>query len=346
MACSAWRTDLVSDNLHETVHAKPNGLAWQASQVAEPAAMNNVKRDSCHILGLGCAAVDDVLYVPAFPARDEKLRVSHSLRRCGGLTCVALVSAARLGARCAYAGCLGTDELSQHITQYFAREGVDLQHAPRLPEARAVHSVIVVGEDTGSRNIFFEADGLIGAHDSLPRDEVIRASKVLFIDQWGMHGNLRAARAARAWGLPVVADFEDATAPQFAEVLALVDHLILSKRFALELTRAPNPAEAARALWRNDRAAVIVTCGSEGCWSVSPGQSDTPRHHPAFPVKTSDSTGCGDVFHGAYAARLALGETVDQRIRFASAAAALKAMNNEIPRLGEVEEFLLERSTG
>ncbi len=308
--------------------------------------MKSVKRGSCDIMGLGCAAVDDVLYVPAFPVRDEKVRVSHGVRRCGGLTCVALVSAARLGARCAYAGCLGLDDLSEYIAEYFAREGVDLQHAPRLPEARVVHSVIVVGEDTGSRNIFFEADGLIGAHDCLPPDEVIRAAKVLFIDQWGMRGSLRAARAARACGLPVVADFEDAPAPHFEEVLALVDHLIVSKRFALELTRAPSPAEAAWALWRNDRAVVIVTCGAEGCWSVSAGRTSTPHHHPAFSVKAADTTGCGDVFHGAYAARLVLGETADLRIRFASAAAALKAMNNEIPRLGEVEKFLLERSAG
>ena len=65
------------------------------------------------ILGLGCTAVDELLYVPSFPAADEKVKVERSLSRCGGLTGVALVAAARLGARCAYAGCLGTDEFSQ-----------------------------------------------------------------------------------------------------------------------------------------------------------------------------------------------------------------------------------------
>ena len=49
------------------------------------------------------------------------------------------------------------------------------------------------------------------------------------------------------------------------------------------------------------------------------------RHQPAFKIKAIDTTGCGDVFHGAYAAALARGMSAPERIRFASAAAALKA---------------------
>ena len=38
-----------------------------------------------------------------------------------------------------------------------------------------------------------------------------------------------------------------------------------------------------------------------------------------------DTTGCGDVFHGAYAWALARGIDIPERIRLASAAAAVKA---------------------
>ena len=57
-------------------------------------------------------------------------------------------------------------------------------------------------------------------------------------------------------------------------------------------------------------------------------------------VKAADTTGCGDVFHGAYAASLARGDALEARIRFAAAAAALKARQGEIPRLAEVQKFL------
>jgi len=297
-------------------------------------------KKSFDVLGLGCVAVDDLLYVPSFPSADGKVRVEQSARRCGGLTGAALVTAARQGARCVYAGCLGTDELSRYAADNLAQEGITTAPAPRLPEAGVVRSVIVVGRDTGSRNIFFQTEGLLGAHDSLPSEEVIQSARVLFIDHYGMRGNLRAARLARAHGTAVVADFEEASAPVFKEVMDLVDHLILSNTFALGITGEPDAPRAALALWRPDRVAVIVTCGAQGCWSVSAGAKPAARHHGAFPVKAADTTGCGDVFHGAYAARLARAEPLDKRIRFAAAAAALKAMGNEIPRLREVEAFL------
>jgi sulfofructose kinase len=292
------------------------------------------------ILGLGCVALDNVLYVPSFPRADEKVRVASSLRRCGGLTGAAMVTAARMGATCAFAGCLSTDESSQYVADYFVGEGIDVSHAPRLAEARVVKSTIVVGQDIGSRNIFYQTDGLIGAHGHLPPDEVIRNTRVLFIDQYGMKGNLRAARIARSVGASVVADFEDDSGPEFQEVLGLVDHLILSQDFARQTTRAQDPAQAAQALWQAGRAAVIITDGPNGCWSLATGGESAVRHHPAFLVAAKDTTGCGDVFHGAYAACLARGDCLEDRIRFASAAAALRAKEGEIPRRVTVEQFL------
>jgi sugar/nucleoside kinase (ribokinase family) len=133
----------------------------------------------------------------------------------------------------------------------------------------------------------------------------------------------RAAKVARAAGVAVVADLERDEWPGFAGLLALVDHLIVSRDFAARLTGQADPAAAAEHLWRDDRQSVVVTCGEHGCWCR--GRQGPARHFPAFRVAAVDTTGCGDVFHGAYAAALARGEGLDERVRFASAAAALKA---------------------
>ena len=70
----------------------------------------------------------------------------------------------------------------------------------------------------------------------------------------------------------------------------------------------------------------------------------TVQHYPAFKVKAIDTTGCGDVFHGAYAVALARGQDLTERIRFASATAALKATRHGgqagIPTRRQVEKFL------
>lgn len=302
--------------------------------------MKRVVTKNIDVLGLGCATVDDVLYVESFPPPDSKARVQQRLRRFGGLTGSALVAAARLGARCGYAGCLGTDDLSVEVAENFRREGIDTSHAPRLPEARVIHSTVVISQDSGGRNVFYHVNGMVGAHPSLPADEVIAQSKVVFIDQYGMPGNLRVLEKARAFGVPVVADFEDEVAPPFREVLQAVDHLILSEEFARRLTGETTAPDAALALWRPRRATVVVTCGRDGSWSMSGHTEKKPRRHRAFPVRAANTNGCGDVFHGAYAFRLACGDSLDQRIRFASAAAAVKAEQSEIPRLRSVESLL------
>lgn len=293
------------------------------------------------VLGLGCVAVDDLLYVPSYPAADSKIKVVKRSRQYGGQTGMAVVAAARLGARCAYAGCLGADETSCDVEANFLREGVDVSHVPRPAGAAVVQALIVVGQDTASRTIFYHADGIIGAHPSLPDAHVIRGSRVLLIDQYGMPGNLRAAGIARDAGSAVVADFEDTADPLFPQVLALVDHLILAEEIARRITQQSDPGQAALALWRSQRAVVVVTCGTRGSWHVSDeGRGPELRHHPAFAVSALDTTGCGDVFHGAYAAALARGASPVDRIEFASAAAALKASGGHAPDRAAVERFL------
>ncbi|MHB1035306.1 MAG: PfkB family carbohydrate kinase [Pirellulales bacterium] len=299
------------------------------------------------ILGLGCVTVDDLMYVDAYPPADSKVRLRRRERQCGGLTATALVAAARLGSRCAYAAQLGDDELSRFVFERLHREGIDLAHLVLRPDACPIHSTIVVDEIRHTRTIFYDVPGRVGADDEKPAPEVVRSARVVFVDHHGVPGEIRAARIARQAGIPVVADLERDDVERFAELLALVDHLILPLRFAQKLTGQSDPARMAEALWAADRRAAVVTCGTQGCWYVDEDRSAGPRHQAAFPVKTVDTTGCGDVFHGAYASALARGMNLPERIRFATAAAALKATRrgaqDGIPTRAEVEGLLESR---
>lgn len=288
-------------------------------------------------------AVDDLLYVAAAVPPDGKAQVIDRRRQCGGQTANALVAAARLGARCAYAGTLGDDDLSRFAIDGLTREGVDISHLARRPEARPIHCTIVVDRTSGSRTVYYDLAGAVGASIVAPSEDVIRDARVLLIDTLGMDGQLRAARIAREARRPIVADFESDQSPLFAELLSLVDHLILGEVFARRFTGAASPADAARALWTEQREAVVVTCGADGCWWLAAECGGRPRHMPAFAVDAIDTTGCGDVFHGAYAAELARGAPLVDRLRFASAAAAIKARSvgaqAGIPTRAVVERF-------
>jgi sulfofructose kinase len=299
------------------------------------------------VLGLGAVAIDDILYVDSYPQADAKRQVMQHERQCGGLTATALVAAARLGSACAYAGVLGTDELSDFAMQRFAEENIDVTQTVRKPDANAIHSTIIVDKTTGTRNIFFNLNGVVGAGTDSPDEEVIRGSKVLFVDNIGMAGMIRAARIASQAGIPIVADLEAEDSPYFADLFALADHLILSEDFARKITGRNDLADALEKLWSPNRQTAIITCGSEGCWAFS-RELGSPAAFPAFKVEAVDTTGCGDVFHGAYASALAKGYDVRERIRWASASAALKATQyggqNGIPYEEEVRRFLALRA--
>jgi sugar/nucleoside kinase (ribokinase family) len=298
------------------------------------------------ILGLGCVAIDDLLYVAAYPPADAKVPVLRRERHCGGLTATALVAAARLGSRCAYAGTLGEDELSAFVLRRLAEEGIDVSLVRRCPGARPIHSTVVVEESRQTRTIFYDLEGVLGAGADWPPEDVIRSARVLYVDHFGVEGMTRAARIAHTVGIPVVADFESNQGPGFPDLLALIDHLIVSDSFALVLTGAASPAEAVTCLGIQQGQVVIVTCGAQGCWYAGTSEASRPRHQRAFAVPAVDTTGCGDVFHGAYASALARGLDLDERVRFAAAAAALKATQRGgqagIPTRAAVETFLKE----
>ncbi len=296
------------------------------------------------VIGIGAATVDEFLYVPEYPGPDTKVRVLGRERQPGGLTGTALVAAARFGVRCAYAGTLGTDADSDFIADSLEREGIDLSHAARLADAAAFRSTIVVDTRTQTRTIF--TDPPVGeTDDRVPGADVLAQCAVAFVDHTHRLPMLRFAHTARDVGIPRVADLERDTSDRFPELLSLVDHLIVPWPLAVTLSGAKEPEQVVDRLWSRDRHTVAVTRGPAGCWFRSIDAPGDVLHQPAFPIPAVvDTTGCGDVFHGVYAAALARGTGAAEAIRLASAAAALKAGTRGgqagIPRKADIEAFL------
>lgn len=303
---------------------------------------------SYDILGIGFAAIDDLVYVGAYPPADAKMPVRRRERQCGGLTMTALVAAARLGMRCAYGGVVGVDELSQFTARQFERAAIDTRWMARHPAAQVVYSTIIVDETNGGRTIFYDLAGAIGIQPDWPPEEAILAARVVVIDHLDGARAVRAIQLARAAGVAIVADTEYVSTPAYGEMMPYIDHLIIPAAFAMQYTGAPTPRAAAEALWTPARRLAAVTCGDAGVWWVDGDAPDVARHQPAFAVNPVDTTGCGDVFHGAYAAALVRGLPAAERMRYAAAAAALKATRpgaqTGVPNDDEVREMLRRES--
>jgi sulfofructose kinase len=297
------------------------------------------------ILGVGSASVDDLLFVDHFPQPDEKMAVHSKLRRCGGQTSTALVAAARHGAKTAFFSCFGVDDLSETLLRALEHEGVDCSPVIRDPRCLPIHSVVIVDIHTGSRTILFHSSGFREPSAEDVTVNLIHKSKMVFIDQNTPHSGYRAARIARQLGIPVAADLEFKSSEQAAPVLPLIDHLIVGVEFASRTTGKTQPEEMVAVLAQPARDGCVVTGGSKGCWYAVSGQPAI--HQPAYQVAAVDTTGCGDVFHGVYAASVARGEETPRAVELASGAAAIKATRTNgwagIPTLAEVQEFLRHR---
>ena len=184
---------------------------------------------------------------------------------------------------------------------------------------------MIVSSSTGRRWIMYTTPETCGADPDAPGADALLRGRVLLCDGFRPAGSLRAARVFRAAGRPVVIDVEADHGAATGALVEASDHVILSWEFVERYLHAPDPAAGARALWGRGRSVVVVTCGAQGSWVISDEGNREPTHLPAYSVEAADTTGCGDVFHGVYAALLAFGQPLVDRMRLASAAAAFVA---------------------
>jgi sulfofructose kinase len=303
--------------------------------------MANVK--TYDVLGLGTVAIDDFLYVARFPAPDEKAEVLRKNRKLGGLIATALAAATRIGASCAYAGTLGRDEISRIVGDGLRAFGIDISHAVIDEGTSVVHSMTVVGESQATRNSFFHLPMKPLKAEQLD-ERIIGSARVLLVDQLGKEG----IRYARSSDTAVVADMEWCDWPDVWEMIDLVDHLIVSRDFACTITGTDDPVKALKELDnRKKRECTALTLGRNGVYYLCGEMSGDVERIPAFQVNTVETTGCGDVFHGVYAACLARKEAIRKCLVYASAAAAIYASRPSgweyLPPQTEIES-LIDRS--
>lgn len=298
------------------------------------------------ILGLGISTIDDLLMVEHLPRPNHKQPVLAKTRQGGGLTGSALVAAARLGCRCGYVITLGEGELSNFLRNELAREGISLLERAGRPDAEPWHSLIITEKGSGERSILW--DGRNVHPPVIGKVEKTLAAQVgcLFVDHVFAEHLIDITQAARQAGTPVVGDFERTT-PRSQELMDLADHLILPLGYAKQLLgENATPESAVKTFVRRPgRVLACVTDGERGSWYALGEHPEQVLHQPIFPMPSVvDSTGCGDVFHGVYAAGIIHGWPPAERIRRAAAAAAIKTQKQGAqagaPDLATLEAFL------
>lgn len=306
-------------------------------------------QSSVELLGLGVGTIDDLVVTEYFPRPNDKQRILSRARRGGGLTASALVAAARLGTRCGYVVTLGVGELSQFLRERMRAEGIALFENDSHPEAEPYLSLILSEQGTGERSILWDKSRARGPVMGEAERAVALSASCLFVDHVWASETLDIVREARRLGIDVVGDFERTDGCSL-ELMSEVNHLILPLGFARQLLGQPTACDEAASHFASERgrALACVTDGVNGSYYALGARPGDVFHQPFFPMESVvDTTGCGDVFHGVYASCLVKGFPPSERIRWASAAAAVKTQTmgaqSGSPTLEELEAFLRER---
>ncbi len=297
------------------------------------------------IVGLGLCTHDYLAVVPHMPAFETGVKMLQSDEQGGGPASTGVAAASRLGAQCAFLARVGDDTSGRFIVNALQQDGVDTSRMLTEPNARSHVSLVMVEACTGSR-AFITNDASVTPLQ--PRDldeEVIARARILHLDDSQPQASLAAARIAKKHGVLVLLD-SNAVREHTVELLQYVDVFIPARFFYPDFTDCSDPEDALDVIAGCGPSEIVITLGEEGCVGVD---AEGKFSLPAFSVNpVVDTTGCGDVFHGAYAYAKLQNWKARSCAQFASAVAALKCRKlggrRGIPTIQETMQFLEENT--
>jgi len=266
------------------------------------------------VLCVGHASYDITMATAHHPDPDEKMLANSMHLAGGGPAANAAVCVARLGGKAGFCGYLGYDLFGETHLNELAVEGVDTALIVRGKHPTPL-SQILAKPDSSRSVVNFKADTPF-----LPADAITipQPSKIILFDGHEPLLSERLCQWAKAHDIITVLD-AGSLHQGTRDLASAVDYLVASEKFARQFSGADD-LHIALQMMSAQAACVVITSGENGLiWS----RNTQTGAMGAFAVQTTDSTGAGDAFHGAFAFGLSLDMEWDTLLRYASAAGAL-----------------------
>jgi sugar/nucleoside kinase (ribokinase family) len=294
------------------------------------------------VVGVGLNATDTLIRIPHFPAFDSKVEFLSADVLPGGQVASAMAACAAWGLRARYIGKVGDDPPAQ--MQRAAMEWARVEaHLIPVPQCASQTAYILVDDSTGERTILWRRDPRLELHpEELNRDWILFA-RALLVDGHDTAAAAQAALWAREAGIPVTADVDNLYAG-VEDLLKSVDYLMASRDFPARLTGEPDLAKSLPAIRKQfGNRLVGVTLGRAGALAWD-GRRFLPC--PGYEVAAVDTTGAGDIFHGAFVYGILQDWPMERILDFSCAAAALNCTvlgaRGGIKPIAEIERLMRE----
>lgn len=310
------------------------------------------------ILVVGSLNMDEIVRVPHIPAVGETLLGAGSLKLVpGGKGANQAVAMARLGApgtTISMAGRVGNDSFGEQLLSSLLMNKVETGLVVVDPvEATGVAFIFLTPDGDNSIVVASGANMRVGLDkvQTARTLEALAQSRALVLQMEippaTVTSLITAAHNAR---VPVVLNLAPAQ-PLERESLQQVEVLILNETEASMLSgESISGVEDANSVATLIHAygipSVIITLGASGAiLATDDGAGGTQTiHEPASPVQVVDTTAAGDCFVGAFTVAWTEGQKLEDALRFALYASALKVTRfgaqSGLPTRAEVDAFL------
>jgi sulfofructose kinase len=294
------------------------------------------------VVGVGLNATDTLIRLPHFPAFDSKVEFLSADVLPGGQVASAMVACSQWGLRARYIGKVGDDSAAELQRAELARVGVEA-HLFAVPQCASQAAFILVDEKSGERTILWRRDPRLELRPQELHREWILSARALLVDGHDTAAAAQAALWAREAGIPVTADLDNLYAG-VEDLLKCVDYLMASRDFPARLTCEPDLTKSLPALHKRfGNQLTGVTLGREGALAWD-GRRFLPC--PGYEVAAVDTTGAGDIFHGAFVYGVLQDWPMERVLEFSCAAAALNCTvlgaRSGIKPVEEIERLMRE----
>ncbi|WCE32172.1 PfkB family carbohydrate kinase [Vibrio sp. SCSIO 43137] len=268
---------------------------------------------------VGITVLDRIQRVQALPSSGGKYVATDYFEVGGGPAATAAVAVAKLGKPVDFIGRVGGDSVADIMLSELAGYGVNVNNSVRISAASSSFSAVLV-DDEGERMIInYQDPSLSRDIEPLKSVDFSTYSTILCDVRWP-EGAEYALKQAKKYGIPSVLDADLSPEP-IDKLVELADHVAFSEPGLARFTETEDPIKGLEIAQKRTNGKVYVTVGAKGCYWLENGEL---MHQQGKKVAVVDTTGAGDVFHGAFA--VAVSEEMETRnaVIFSNTVAALK----------------------
>lgn len=293
------------------------------------------------ILCIGHSSWDMTVPVDDYPVENTKYRFSEKYSAGGGPASNAAYLLGKWGIETVIATTIGSDDFGTKIKKEFQDIKVNTEYIETNYEKETSFSFILINKKNGSRTVFNVAT----EHPALKKLNYDFTPDIIFTDGHD-YGATQNAISKYQNAISVI-DAGRITS-ELLELCKYIKYIVCSKGFAETVTGMKfdfnNPQSLVNIYTKLQNkypnSNLTITLEEHGCLYTSGNEI---KIMPGLKLTPVDTTGAGDIFHGAFTYGLANGFDMDKVMTFANIAAGLSVTKMgsrlSIPSLSEVMDY-------